>query len=416
MNPTIARESIVSQSAEIALLGPLQLAWLAAAVFVVSAGYGALMPLLPSWLNQIEPDLTGTEIARHIGLLSGAYTTGVLIGAPLWGVFSDKVGQVRILIFGLIGYLASLLLILVPGLDGLRGLYVLRGMTGFFVAAVVPVVSALIAEYTPEELRARRFAWLGAMSLLGFLFGPGLDAMADWIGSIVGVETSLALFSTQTVIILSAFLSATVMLGLAVTLPAAHARTVLFQKNQLTHVSTHITALCWLNGTVMFVLAAFEIGIVLQGRQHISMSSQQVAIMFAECSLVMLGINALLFFTTLLEKTAARKLIAIGTILATVGLVILAFHRSDSWVYLGISLTSAGTGLVLPVISYLAAGTSRERLGAAMGGLAAAAGLGQTLGSGMGGWLFGALAQYSFGWFSLPLLIVLILVLARPRW
>ncbi|MBI3730564.1 MAG: hypothetical protein HY254_19820 [Burkholderiales bacterium] len=96
MSPTIARESIVSQSAEIALLGPLQLAWLAAAVFVVSAGYGALMPLLTSWLNQIEPDLTGAEIARHIGLLSGAYTAGVLIGAPSWGVFSDKVGQVRI--------------------------------------------------------------------------------------------------------------------------------------------------------------------------------------------------------------------------------------------------------------------------------------------------------------------------------
>ena len=34
-------------------LGPWQLAWLAAAVFVVSAGYGALMPLLPAWLTPL---------------------------------------------------------------------------------------------------------------------------------------------------------------------------------------------------------------------------------------------------------------------------------------------------------------------------------------------------------------------------
>ena len=51
-----------------------------------------------------------------------------------------------------------------------------------------------------------------------------------------------------------------------------------------------------------------------------------------------------------------------------------------------------------------------------MGGLAAASGLGQTLGSAAGGWLFGALAQRSFGWLTVPLLALLGLLLARPRW
>ena len=62
------------------------------------------------------------------------------------------------------------------------GIYALRGATGFFVAAVVPVVSALVAEHTSEKQRALQFAWLSAMSLLGFLFGPGLTAIADWVG------------------------------------------------------------------------------------------------------------------------------------------------------------------------------------------------------------------------------------------
>jgi hypothetical protein len=52
----------------------------------------------------------------------------------------------------------------------------------------------------------------------------------------------------------------------------------------------------------MFVLAGFELGIVLQGQRHPDLSSREVSLMFAECSLVMLGVNAVLFFTGLLER------------------------------------------------------------------------------------------------------------------
>ena len=62
-------------------------------------------------------------------------------------------------------------------------------------------------------------------------------------------------------------------------------------------------------------------------------------------------------------------------------------HRSwcENQLYIGISPTSGGTGLILPVIAYLAAGVSQHKLGFAMGALAAAAGLGQTFGSSLAG-------------------------------
>lgn len=85
--------------------------------------------------------------------------------------------------------------------------------------------------------------------------------------------------------------------------------------------------------------------------------------MFAACSLVMLGVNALLFFTVLMEKTSARKLLGVGLILAMAGLAVPAQHRSEAGMYLGVSLTSAGTGLLLPVIALLAAGASAQTLG-----------------------------------------------------
>ena len=166
----------------------------------------------------------------------------------------------------------------------------------------------------------------------------------------------------------------------------------------------------------MFVLAGFELGIVLQGQQHSGMTSRQVAIMFAECSLVMLVVNAVLFLTGLLEKISSRILIGAGLLLAMSGLAVMAWHSDQVWLYLGISLTAAGTGLVLPVIAYLAAGVPRQKLGTTMGALAAAAGLGQTLGSSVGGWLFGALAQGSFGLLIVPLVVMLPLLMVRPLW
>jgi MFS family permease len=404
----------VNQS-EHADLRPLQLFFLAAAVFVVSAGYGALLPLLPAWLAQQAPQSTPGEVARHVGFLSGAYTAGVLVGAPVWGMISDRLGRPRILILGLVGYVVSLLLLL-SSMDSLWTIYMLRAAAGLFVAAVVPVVPALVAAHTPKEIRARRFAWLGAASLLGFLFGPGLNAVADAIAAALSNGDALTAFSTRVVIVLSALLGASMMLGLALTLPTHEGR----QDSDLVAADVPapagFAALWWLAVAVNLVLSGFELGIVLQGRQHAELSTQQVAMMFAECSLVMLAINALLFFTALLDKVPPRLVVAAGCLLGLAGLSVLALHQTNAGMYLGVSLTSAGTGLVLPVISFLAAGASHRKLGATMGGLAAAGALGQTLGSAAGGWLFGAVARLSFAWLALPLAATLVLILFRPSW
>ncbi|WP_082497948.1 MFS transporter [Pseudorhodoferax sp. Leaf267] len=398
-------------------LGPVQLGWLAGSVFIVSAGYGALLPVLPGWLMSVVPNASAAEVARHVGFLSSVYAAGVLLGAPLWGIVSDHLGRDRILIIGFVGYVTSSLLLLAPLIaveSGLAGLYVQRGATGFFVAAIVPVVAALVAEHTPPGKRARRFAWLGAMSLLGFLFGPALSAVANAVGPwVAGAPVSAAL-SAQVVLALSALLGGVMMAGLLTSLPAAPVHDAPAQAETTSPFLGHPVALLWLSATVMFVLAGFELGIVLQGQHQAGQSSRQAAIMLAECSLVMLGINALLFVTSLLEKIAARVLISAGLLFAVAGLAILAASQADAWMYIGVSLTSAGTGLVLPVIAYSAAKSSPRRLGVVMGALTAAAGLGQALGSAAGGWLFGVVDHLSYGLLALPLLVVLGLLLARP--
>jgi MFS family permease len=404
-----------ADAAAIPALGLWQLVWLAAAVFVISAGYGALLPQWQGWLALLNPGATEAAVSRHIGFLSGMYTAGVLMGAPIWGVLADRIGLGRVLIVGLVGYVGSLLVMLVPEFETLWGIYALRLTTGFFVAAVVPVVSAFVAEHTPKSQRARRFAWLGAMSLLGFLFGPALNIVARWVGPWLGGGVSSAALTAQSVIVLSAIFGAVMMVGLARTLPERIATPVAGPTEKLP-AKASFAALLWLSGGVTFVLSAFELGIVLQGQLHIGTSRREVAMMFAECALAMLAVNALLFFTALLEKVPARRVVVTGLVLAIFGLTVLAFHHSNVWMYAAISFTAVGTGLILPVIAYRAAGFSPGSLGTTMGGLAAAAGLGQTLGAAAGGWLFGALAQSTFAWLAAPLVGIFAILVARPAW
>lgn len=397
-------------------LSVVQLGWLAAAVFVVSTGYGALMPLIPDWLRPLMGDADPAVLARHVGYLSGIYTAGILAGAPLWGVLADRLGRARVLLVGLAGYVASLLPLLRPESMGVAGIYALRGATGFFVAAVVPVVPALVAQYTPLAIRARRFAWLGAMSLLGFLFGPGLNAAADRLISLGFLSALVQGSSTNLVIALSAALGALMMLGLAATIPTPSTFRDADDGDDDGASQGRFLTLWLLNGVVMFVLAGFELGIVLQGQRHPDLSSREVSLMFAECSLVMLGVNAVLFFTGLLERADSRRVLACGMTLGIAGLLMLARHGSEIWMYVGVSLTAAGTGIVLPTVAYLAAGSARRRLGTAMGGLAAAASFGQTLGSAAAGWLFGTVMQSSFAWLSVPLVVTLALLLIPRQW
>lgn len=388
-----------------------QVAWLAAAVFAVSIGYGALLPLLPGWLETLLPQATVIEQGQHVGFLSGAYAAGLLLGAPFWGAVSDRWGRTPILLVGLLGYVLSLLLLLWPSTGLIAATYALRATAGFFVAAVVPVATALVAEHTPESKRARRFAWLGAMTLLGFLLGPAFAEAVPGLWRLASETQSPS--SVRTVVILSsASLAVLTILGVARSLPAQRGHRPPPSKLAPLAALGGLSILWWLAGAVMFVLTGFEVAIVLQGGKVSGTTPPSPALMLVVCSLAMLAVNAVLFVTDLLAKASARLLTAAGLAVSIAGLALLAATSDGAWMYVGVALAAAGTGLLLPVISYVAAGVGKETLGIVMGALAAALALGQTAGSFIAGWLHGLAGQASFAWLATALAVLLV-VLAR---
>lgn len=77
---------------------------------------------------------------------------------------------------------------------------------------------------------------------------------------------------------LLALLGTVMMLGLARTLPPTRSPVVSVRTIAATPDHSRNAALLWLDGAVMFVLAGFELGIVLQVRQEAGRSSHQAAL------------------------------------------------------------------------------------------------------------------------------------------
>jgi hypothetical protein len=166
------------------------------------------------------------------------------------------------------------------------------------------------------------------MSLLGFLFDWRSTQAPRRYPPRSPASVPVPFDPTDLVIVMSAALGGLMMLGLAATLPRVAPDAPEDDTLPASADRRRAMALWGLNGAVMFVLAGFELGIVLQGQQHPTLSSREISLMFAECSLVMLGVNALLFFTGLLERAAGRGVMAAGLVLAIAGLAMLAQHRS----------------------------------------------------------------------------------------
>ena len=143
-----------------------------ASIFIVSMGYGIVLPVLPFFLESLLE--TGTRsISWHTGMLTGIYMLTLFIGAPFLGRFSDKVGRRLIILIGLGGFILSLAAF---GFSKTLGMaYLTRGLGGLFAAAVSPVALAYVSETALEQQRARRFAWMSTASILGFLIGPMLS-------------------------------------------------------------------------------------------------------------------------------------------------------------------------------------------------------------------------------------------------
>jgi predicted MFS family arabinose efflux permease len=127
----------------------------------------------------------------------------------------------------------------------------------------------------------------------------------------------------------------------------------------------------------------------LLGVQTLGMNTAQVGLMFTECSLVMLVVQAIVF-SPLVNPEATRWLLAPSLVILAAGLVLVPLATSNVTMALAVALVAASAGVLSPIATYWISLGAGELQGAALGRQTAAASLGQAVGSAAGGLLFGA--------------------------
>ena len=184
------------------------LIWLVFLVIVIDlVGFGLVIPLLPF----MAPNLGGDS--TDVAFIMITYALGAALVSPAWGKLSDKAGRRQALVLAL---LCSCVAYVVTALaDTLWQVYLGRALSGL-AAGSLPVATALMADLSPPQRRAK------AMGLVGTAFGLGLIAGPVLGGLLTGDSESFALpFYTAAVMSLVAAICAQTMLPAGMAKPVS---------------------------------------------------------------------------------------------------------------------------------------------------------------------------------------------------
>jgi DHA1 family tetracycline resistance protein-like MFS transporter len=159
-------------------------------VFVDLLGFGLILPLLPYYAE------TYGATAVVVGLLVASYAAAQLVGAPLLGRLSDRIGRRPVLLLSVTGTLVGFLLLgfadplgrLISSLIAPRsanlviiGVLFLSRIIDGLTGGNITVAQAYIADVTDEQNRAKGLGLIGAAFGLGFIIGPATGGtLSQW--------------------------------------------------------------------------------------------------------------------------------------------------------------------------------------------------------------------------------------------
>ncbi len=137
-------------------------------IFVNLIGFGIIIPLLPFYAE------TFGASPIVIGLLFAVFSLCQLVAAPALGDLSDRYGRRPILIFSLLGTVASfVMLALAHSITMLFLARIVDGLSG----GNISTARAYVADITEPKDRARAYGLIGAAFGLGFIMGPALSGV-----------------------------------------------------------------------------------------------------------------------------------------------------------------------------------------------------------------------------------------------
>lgn len=375
-------------------------------------GESIVFPLLPFLLAGISRD------ARTLGLLTGTYALAQFAFTPLIGALSDRYGRRPVIATCVAGSVLGLgLFALTIGLPWCSSFPVANAegwpLALLFVARIIDGVSggtaatatAVLADISPPEKRARAFGLVGVAFGLGFVLGPFLG------GVLAERNLSLPVLVAVGIAVLNLVL---VLALLPETLPA-EARLPMPRKrelqpfHQLGRVFTNPRIRRLALAFFLFFLAfsAFTGVLVLFLQQRFSWGPGLTSTAFLVVGVVAMVVQGGLI-GPLVKRFGEQRLTATGIGFVIAGCLLIPLATAATarpQVFTAVALLAVGSGLVTPCLrSLVSRRLADSGQGAALGSLQGLQSLGSFLGPPLAGLAYEGVGRNSPFWLAILLL------------
>ncbi|QYJ78825.1 MFS transporter [Shewanella acanthi] len=357
-------------------------------VLIDLIGFGMVIPILPFMAPQFGAS------AFDIAMLIAAYSVCAGLVGGWWGKLSDRLGRKPVIILCLLGTALSYATLAFA--KTLLAVYVARIMAGSF-AGIYGVASAMVADLSKPEERAKSMGLIGSAFGLGMVGGPFIG------GVLAGDEINFLMPSlfAASLSVMAAFLA-------LIKLPESHGR----EKRQAHQVwrseTGKVSFIHLLKQThnrwliIEFLLHSMVVSTVtylfpLWVGDKLQWGPTQVGIVFGIQGLMMALLQAKLVgvlsrrFGELNVLTAAIALLTLGFSLASVA-------EQQHWMILSFFLCISGASSCSPVMnSILSKRTPLEYRGRMLGNASALGAWGRVAGPLLAGSLL-TLSGFSLAW------------------
>ncbi|OKO89833.1 hypothetical protein BRO54_3242 [Geobacillus proteiniphilus] len=340
-------------------------------MFLVMAGFGIIIPVLPFYAEKIGASPT------QLGWLMAVYSLMQFLFAPMWGNLSDRYGRKPMLLVGIFGLALSFFLLAVA--TKLWMLFAARIIGGCLSAATMPAAMAYVADVTTEEDRGKGMGMIGAAVGLGFIFGPGIGGIFSktsltapfWMAGSLALLTALFVF-----------------VFLHESLPREKRMNIRTKRPSLAAaLQGPVARLYLLQLITTFSLAGLEATFAYFAAERAGLSSTELGYIF-----MIMGLAGAIVQGGLLGKLIRSfgegAVIRVGLFLSAVGFFLILFVHSFWTAALYLTIFGIGNGVIRPCVSALLTKHTADGQGSATGVLSSFDSLGRIGGPAIAGWLF----------------------------
>jgi len=359
-------------------------------VFVDLLGFSLILPLLPYYAQTFGATPTVT------GLLVASYALAQLIGAPLLGRLSDRIGRRPVLLISISGtFLGFLLLGFARALWVLFAARIIDGLTG----GNISVAQAYITDVSDNKNRAKALGLIGAAFGLGFIIGPAVGGLlSNWGYNIPAFAAAALSFVNLTAV----FFFLPESLSPAKRAMLAQRPRPAFTFRALWDALNRPRVGPLLHTRLFFGLASatFQTVFTLYAQYRLGLNAQTTGFVLAY-----VGVLAVLVqggaIGWLTARFSDKRLILISTIVMALALLAWAFVPNLATLLIVLAPLSAANGVLNTVLnSALTKSVYPEEVGGTLGLSASIESLSRVIAPSAGGFLLQSLGTWAPGVFS----------------